>query len=65
MGRWWTQVPHAHLDVAPAARPIGHQIAAETGVKIQQQVLVERTSGEDFLIKGGLGQCDPLGEKRG
>ncbi len=65
MGRGRAQPPHAHLNVAPTPGPMRHEIGAEAGVEIEQEVLVERALSKNLSIKRDLNQGDALGEQWG
>ena len=62
---WWLEIADADFDGTPAPGPVGHEIAADAGVEIEEKRFVERARGEGFAVEIGLGGGDALGEERG
>ena len=61
----WLEVADADFDGTPARGPVGHEIAADAGVQIEEERFVERARSEGFAVEFGLGGGDALGEERG
>ena len=47
----------------PAARPVRHQVAADTAVELRREALIQGPGGEFRLVEGGFEAQDALGQE--
>jgi hypothetical protein len=58
------EIADADFNGTPTSGPIGHQVAADAGVQIEEEGFVETATGERFAVEIGLNDGDALGEQR-